>query len=329
MPSSISLQLDDSSIPHPIIPPFLQPGDTIAIVATARWVTPEQLQPALDTIHAWGYKTKVGKHVHEKNFQLAGTDKQRTSDLQYALDDEEVKAILVARGGYGTARVVEHIELSRFCKKPKWICGYSDVTALHSVLANLGIASIHSTMPVSFHAATAQALQTLRLALCGQLREVVWTDETNSHRAKKTDIAVSDAILVGGNLSVLYSMMAGRGDFVANNTILFLEDVSEYLYHIDRMMTALRSGGKCFGLRAIVVGGLTEMKDNTREFGFAEDNAWGHTAEDTISQFGEELRIPVVFNFPAGHISDNRAFYLGTKVSLRLQQNQCTLRFQT
>ena len=183
------------------IPRFLKKGDTIAIVATARWISSEQLQPALDIIHGWGFHTKIGANAHTRDFQLAGNDDERAADLQSALDDETVSAILIARGGYGTVRVIDKLDFSGFIRNPKWICGYSDITVLHQHLAQMRIASIHSTMPISFPDATTDALENLRQCLSGELSSVRWTSE------QTTNAGISDCRILGGNLSVLFSLL--------------------------------------------------------------------------------------------------------------------------
>ncbi|MDZ4822803.1 MAG: LD-carboxypeptidase [Flavobacteriales bacterium] len=314
-----------------IVPPYLKPGDTIAIVATARWLTHQQLQPALNILHLWGFKTKIGNHVFTPHFQLAGTDDERTADFQTALDDPAVKAILIARGGYGTVRIIDGIDFSGFLKNPKWICGYSDVTVLHSLLNAQGIATIHSTMPYSFPKATAAALETLRLALTGELNEVTW-----SVKILNSEVPVptkpEPIPLIGGNLSLLYSTLGSnrQPDTFREPTepcILFLEDVDEMLYHIDRMMMALKRASVLERVQTIIVGGLTQMRDNTTAFGFPDENPWGFSANETVQRLGDMLQIPVLSGFPAGHLDDNRAFYLGRNVSLKLNDNVANITF--
>ncbi len=311
------------------IPSFLQPGDTIGIAATARWVTPEQLQPAIDLFHSWGFKTKIAANVHTQHFQLAGADELRALELQKMLDDEQIKAIIIARGGYGTVRVIDLLDFTQFLKKPKWICGYSDITILHAHLNTLGIASIHSTMPISFPDATQEALHDLQLALTGNLK---------SHEVDNSEIEISHSSLVqlpilGGNLSVLYSMLGSRSlahwqAATAAGYFLFIEDVDEMHYHLDRMMMALLRADILKNARAIICGGMTQMKDNTLHYGFTNDNPWGYDAMATVKRVAEKLNIPVVSNFPAGHQNDNRAFYVGLPAVINLSKEKVTIAYQ-
>jgi muramoyltetrapeptide carboxypeptidase len=307
------------------IPSFLKTGDTLAIVATARWVTPAQLAPAIELIQSWGFRVKTGKHVYTQNFQLAGTDDERAADFQEALDDPEVKAILIARGGYGTIRVLDKLDFTSFFKSPKWICGYSDVTALHAFLNTRGVATIHSTMPISFPDATPEALENLRLALNGELKSVAFYSEA---QVNNMETARKSAPVFGGNLSVLFSLLGSETFIPSEPYFLFVEDVDEMQYHMDRMMMGLKRSGELDSALGIIVGGLTQMKDNTMEFGFKADNPWGSSAEQTITRIGEELGVPVHFGFPAGHQSDNRAFYLGMPARIGFSEVKVLLTFE-
>jgi muramoyltetrapeptide carboxypeptidase len=305
------------------IPPFLKKNDTVGVVATARWISEDVLQNAVSIVESWGYQVKVGQFVEERNFQLAGNDVQRAQDLQLMLDDPEIKAIIIARGGYGTVRLLDRLNFDWFRKSPKWICGYSDVTALHSLVnSNLSIASIHSTMPISFPHATPEAMENLRLALCGELREIRW----KSPISRTGDFTLQGSVL-GGNLSVLYSLLGSSDQLKINGNFLFIEDVDEMAYHMDRMMMALKRSGSLNKARALLVGGLTQMRDNTKAFGFELDNSWGKSAEEIIHDIAAELNLPVIFGFPAGHQNDNRAFYLGVNGTLSTIQGESVLQF--
>lgn len=294
--------------------PFLQSGDTIGICATARWVTEEQLQPALDRIHSWGWKTKVMPQVFFQNGQLAGSDEQRTQGLMDCLLDPEIKAILIARGGYGSVRVVDQISDVVLLDNPKWLCGYSDITVLHNRWNNLGIPSIHSTMPISFPDATPLALDQLRNALCGQWQERVWTAMGNVN-------VPMEAPIVGGNLSVIYAQLGSSTQLDAKGKFLFLEDVDEMIYHLDRMLMGLKRAGVFDGIKGLLLGGFTQMKDNTRQFGFSTDNPWGPSVQEIFWQLSKELNVPIAFDFPAGHWEHNEAFFLGMNVRLKGEVN--------
>lgn len=306
-----------------IIPPFLKEGDCIGIAATARWITPEQLKPALELIHSWGFRTKQAGNLHEKNFQLAGKAEQRRGEFQKMLDDEEIKAILIVRGGYGTVHILDELDFSRFEKNPKWICGYSDITALHTEMYRRNIASIHSTMPISFPVATPEALENLRKALTGELREISW--QTNSEQ----NLHLENIRITGGNLSVIYSLLASSSLKTPEaDSVIFIEDVDEMYYHIDRMLTGLSRAGYFEKTQAILTGGMTLMKDNTPAFGFETDNPWGIPPEESVLQIAKKVDSPVVFGFPAGHQNDNRAFYLGVKSELKVSGGRALLHFQ-
>jgi muramoyltetrapeptide carboxypeptidase len=302
------------------IPPFLKSGDCIGIAATARWVSAEQLQPALDLFTSWGLRVKVAANVLKPNFQLAGAALERTNGLQELLDDDDVKAIIIARGGYGTIHTIDTLDFSRFKQNPKWIAGYSDITVLHAHLNSRGISTIHSTMPISFPDATKQALENLRLALFGELHEFA--------SIEKADVTEVSGNLMGGNLSVLYSLIGSDSWRKTADVILFIEDVDEMLYHLDRMLWGLYRSGILSNVKAIVCGGFTQMKDNTKAFGFPSENPWGADESAIIRGLAERLQVPVVFGFPAGHLSDNRAFYLGQMVTLTSQNGYPILRYQ-
>jgi muramoyltetrapeptide carboxypeptidase len=245
------------------------------------------------------------------------------------LDDDEVKAIIIARGGYGTVRVIDQLDFTSFLQKPKWICGYSDITILHAHINTLGIASIHSTMPISFPEATQEALLDLQLALTGQLKK----HEVSHAENDKWALPITSQLpILGGNLSVLYSMLGSRSlaQWEAATTagyFLFIEDVDEMHYHIDRMMMALLRADILKNARAIICGGMTQMKDNTVHFGFTNDNPWGYDAMATVKRVAEKLNIPVVSNFPAGHQNDNRAFYVGVPATINQAKEKVTIEY--
>jgi muramoyltetrapeptide carboxypeptidase len=302
------------------IPPFLKSGDKIGVAATARWITPAHLERASSLFSAQGWELVVAENVFEQEFQLAGNDARRASGLQKMLDDPDIRAIVIARGGYGTVRVIDQLDFSKWKNHPSWICGYSDITVLLSHLVKMGYSSIHSSMPVSFDDCTEAALTTLCEALKGDLRKVEF--ETSP----ETNVETSGR-LVGGNLSVLYSVLGSVSYPTLEETILFIEDVDEMVYHIDRMMMGLARAGVLSGVKAILVGGLTQMKDNTKSFGFQVDNPFGGDALSMIRRVGEAYQIPVVSGFPAGHQSDNRAFYIGRHVTITAQEGRAVLRW--
>jgi muramoyltetrapeptide carboxypeptidase len=297
-----------------IVPPYLQKGDTVAIVATARKHLNDDLKNIQEFLENWGLKTVIGSSIGLDNNQLAGTDEERAKDFQTQMDNPNVKAIWCVRGGYGTVRMVDLLDFSKFKQNPKWIIGFSDVTVLHSHLNNLGFQSIHGMMPVNIPRATPEAKESLRKALFGKsLSYIIPYDAMN-----KTGVARGE--LVGGNLSIIYSLFGSESAIDCTDKILFLEDLDEYLYHIDRMMMNLKRNGCLESLKGIVIGSMTKMNDN--------DIPWGKNALEIIQEVTKKYNIPMVFNFPAGHIPDNRALIFGRQVTLEVSENGTVLKFE-
>jgi muramoyltetrapeptide carboxypeptidase len=286
-----------------IRPSYLKPGDTIGMTCPARKISLEEIQPAIQLFENWGLKVLVGDTVGKSDRQFGGTDAERRADLQRMLNNPEVKAVISARGGYGTVRIMDDLDLSAFMDHPKWIVGFSDLTFLHAQLnSNIGVETIHATMPLTMPANTPEAVDSLRRALFGEKLSY----EFSAHPLNRNGVMQGE--LIGGNLSILYSILGTKTILQTSNNILFIEDLDEYLYHIDRMMMALKRAGKLANLKGLVVGGMTEMKDNTVPF--------GKTAEEIIWEHVREYDYPVCFGFPAGHIADNRAIYLGRAAAI-------------
>ncbi|MFZ4401064.1 MAG: S66 peptidase family protein [Bacteroidales bacterium] len=291
-------------------PPSLQAGDKIAIIATARKISQQELQPAVEMLRKWGFDPVYGRNLFRENHQFSGTDQERAEDLQWALDDENIKAVLCARGGYGSVRIIDSIDFSKFQLKPKWVIGYSDVCVLHSHIHQvLYIETLHAIMPVNFpkDGTENQSLITFKKALHNE--NIKYT--TTAHPLNRNGNA--EGIIVGGNLSILYSLSGTTSDINTDGKILFIEDLDEYLYHIDRMMMNLKRNGKLAKLAALIVGGMTDMNDNTVPY--------GKTAEEIISDAVAEYSYPVCFQFPAGHQDDNRALILGREIILKIGEN--------
>ena len=286
-----------------IAPPFLKKNDTVAIVSTARKVSFKEIQPAINLLNSWGLQVVLGKTIGLKYNQFAGTDAQRAEDFQEMLDNSNIKAIWCARGGYGTVRIIDLLDFSNFKNNPKWIIGFSDITVLHSHIYNLGYQTIHATMPLLVKENTKKALQTLKLCLFGALPSYT----IKSSRFNKLGLATGE--LIGGNLSVIYSLLGSPTNINTNGKILFLEDLDEYLYHIDRMLQNLKRNGVFKDLNGLIIGGMSQMHDNKVPFG---KNA-AQIILDSVSTYN----FPVVFNFPAGHIKNNNALVFGKKVQLR------------
>ncbi len=297
------------------IPSRLKKGDKIALVATARKISPEEIQFAIDTIKGWGLEVVLGSTIGKEAFQFAGTDEERLADFQTQLDNDSVKAIICARGGYGTVRFVDEIDFRKFSKKPKWICGYSDITVLHSHLLSVyQIASVHSTMPLSFKENTEDSLESLRDLLFGENVSYKFSYHPLNKFGKE------EGILCGGNLSLLQNLSGTDSDIDTDDKILFIEDVDEYLYHFDRMMQWLKRSGKLENLAGLVVGHLTKMKN------LDESKPFGKTAEEIIMEAVSEYEYPVCFGFPAGHENDNRAMIIGGEYLLDVNEQNTLLK---
>ncbi|RNL83385.1 LD-carboxypeptidase [Sinomicrobium pectinilyticum] len=297
-----------------IFPPNLKKGDTVAIVATARSFQPEDLQPAIDTLRGWGLHVVPGKTIGPEYHQLSGTDKARARDLQNMLDNPAIKAIWAARGGYGTVKIVDMLDFTRFRQKPKWIIGYSDVTVLHSHIHNLGIATLHATMPINVKKNSEETIQSLKKALFGEKLQYTIPSRVQN----RTGIA--EGKMVGGNLSILYSLLGSPSAIKTDGKILFIEDLDEYLYHIDRMMMNLKRNGYFDNIKALVVGGMTRMHDNSIP--------WGKDAIGIVKEIADKYNFPVCFDFPAGHLQDNRALVLGKEAKLTVARDSVTLEFE-
>ena len=286
-----------------IRPPFLNLGDKIGIVAPARKIGRKELEPSFEIIRSNGFEVVYTNSLFLEDNQFAGNDNVRTDDLQQMLDDESIKAIMFARGGYGSVRIIDKIDFSKFVVKPKWLIGYSDITVfLNHVVRNLGIQTLHASMPVNFTENTKSALESLFNVIVGKLPNY----EFEKYSLNRTGNA--EGILTGGNLSVLYSLLGSASFPKTDGSILFLEDLDEYLYHIDRMMMGLKRAGKLTNLAGLLVGGMSDMNDNAVPF--------GKTAEEIIWDTVNEYDYPVYIGFPAGHIKDNRALVMGGNVRL-------------
>jgi muramoyltetrapeptide carboxypeptidase len=292
-----------------VVPPFLRTGDRIRIVAPAGKVQKEKVAPGIELLQDEGYEVIVGKHVFGKHFQYSGNDQQRAADLQEAINDQETKAIICARGGYGTVRLIERLDFSPLLKKPKWLVGFSDITILHSVLNKLGIASIHGAMP-GFFLENKKPTRSF-FSLMDLLKTGKSGCETPVNPQNRKGNCSGE--LIGGNLSLIYSLQGSAWQLDTTGKILLIEDVSEYLYHLDRMMQNLRLTGQLKTLAGLVVGGFTELKDN--------DSPFGQTAYEIILEAVHDYHFPVCFDIPIGHIPKNLAVMLGGKYQLEVAEN--------
>ena len=292
-----------------ILPKYLSRGDLIQIVAPARFVDREYIEFAIAKLSEFGLRAEPGKNLYKQKNQFAGTDAERLEDINAAIRNPEVRGILCARGGYGSVRIIDKIDIAALKKDPKWIAGYSDMTAiLNYILAEANIAGIHGTMPVNFAKNTDESIQYLVNILSGNEN----TYAAPTHKLNRTGMA--EGSMVGGNLSMLYSLLGSRTQPNTDGNILFLEDLDEYLYHIDRMMMALKRAGMFENLAGLIIGGMSDMNDNTVPF--------GKSAEEIIHDQVSEYSFPVCFNFPSGHIDDNRAWIHGKKIRLTVKNDQ-------
>ncbi len=293
-----------------IRPPYLKEGDTVALVASARKVSKMEIKPTIDLLTSWGLKVSPGKNLYKDSNQFAGTDEDRSGDLQRALNNKNVQAILFARGGYGSVRIVDDIDWKKFIKQPKWLIGYSDLTVIHShVNKNCGVETLHAPMSLNLSKLNDTCLNVFKQTIFGQ--SLRYSSSKQLPQLEKLNRkGKAKGQLVGGNLSVLYSLLGSPSDVDTMGKILFLEDLDEYLYHIDRMMMNMKRNGKLKDLAGLIVGGMTEMKDNQIPF--------GKTAEEIIHAAVSEYNFPVVYGFPAGHIPNNYPLILGSDVTLNV-----------
>lgn len=296
------------------IPPYLQTGDTIAIVSTARKITRTEIDIAIRAIEKQGFKVKIGKTIGLENNQMAGTDKEKILDFNDQIYDPKVKAILCARGGYGSVRIVDHLDFDHLKKYPKWIIGYSDVTTIHQALFSQEICtSLHATMPINFSDSEEAKLNidSMFNALKGEKLIQSFAPHPLNRLGK------SSGKVIGGNLSILYSLCGSRSNHMNfSGKILFLEDLDEYLYHVDRMMMNLKRNGILDNLSGLIIGGMSDMNDNSIPF--------GKNADEIIYEHVEDYTYPVAFNFPAGHTEKNRALKMGCPLDLKVTKDQST-----
>jgi len=283
-------------------PPYLKAGDKIAITCPAKKL-PNPMTDAINLLQSWGLEVVLGDTVNASWHQFAGNDEFRAKDFQRFIDDDSIKAIIAARGGYGTVRMIDMVDFSRFATHPKWVVGFSDITLLHAHLfANFNAPSIHGQMPMTIPDASKRSLDTLRKALFGEAISYQLEPHVLNRHGE------GEGLLIGGNLSLLLSLSGSVSDMDYSGKILFIEDVSEYLYSIDRMLRALKRAGKLAKLKGLIVGGFTDVKDN--------DIPFGQTVPEIVMDVVKEYGYPVCFDFPAGHVPDNCSLVLGKKMTL-------------
>ena len=314
--ANMNAETQNDSIPQTmklIQPDYLKAGDSIAIVAPAGILKNKRalIDKARELAEKWGLKVVIGEHVFYQNNHFAGTDKERAADFQKALDNSNIKAIWCARGGYGSVRILDILDFTKFKENPKWIIGYSDITAFHCHLNNLGFETVHGMMGTSMDfdpEENRQSIETLRKVLFGEVisYEIEPSQFNRSGKAKGQ--------LIGGNLTIVLTMLGSKSQLDTDGKILFIEEIGEYKYHIDRMLQSLKRAGYFNGLKGLIVGDISNVKKNTTK--------WGSSTEQLILDAVSEYNFPVVFNFPAGHEADNRALIMGREVSLDVQKEK-------
>lgn len=299
-----------------IAPEKINPGDKIRIVAPAGKIKEERVLPAVNWLKGKGYVVEIGEFVFSNHYQFAGTENQRLADLQLALDDPDCKAIFCARGGYGTVQLIDKISFDNFLKYPKWVVGYSDITILHLAIQKLGVETIHGSMPPFYFNQNMQANQNL-LSLIELLTSGVKRyDFQTGENLRPTKI---QAPIIGGNLSIICSLMGTKYEIDTNHKILFIEEVDEYLYHIERMLLQLKLAGKFDNLAGLIVGDFTNIKDNESPF--------GKNVREIISDLVQEYKFPVAFGFPAGHGETNLALNFGKNCNLEIGKTSFALSY--
>jgi len=296
-----------------ILPAFLKKGDKIAIAAPARKVSINELEPFIKLCRQHELEVVFTENLFSTQHQFAGSDQQRASDFQYWLDNSDVKAIISAKGGYGTARIIDALDFTKFKVSPKWLIGFSDFTVIHNhVNTNFNIATLHASMPAYLKE---DASEDLKLSFSTLIKALKGENLRYPIKPHLLNIAGNcKGTLVGGNLSVIYSIMGSASELNTDNCILFLEDLDEYLYHMDRMMVCLKRAGKLKKLNGILVGHMNSMHDNPIPF--------GQSVEEIIREHAYELNIPVYFGFDAGHLNPNFPLIFGTEVEI---ENNCLI----
>lgn len=294
------------------VPPYLRKGDTIGLVCPAGFMAIEKTESCVEILRNWGFKVIMGKSVGNQYHYFSGTDEERLTDLQQMLDNPEIKAILCARGGYGTSRIIDEINWKAFRKNPKWIIGYSDITVLHCHLfQKLGMASVHAPMAGAFADGEDEFVLSLKKAITGK----VLTYTTENHPFNRTGKAIGP--LLGGNLSLLAHLTGTPSMPSLKGAILFIEDVGEYLYNIDRMLLQLDRAGKLKNLAGMIIGGFTDSKDTITPI--------GKTAYELIADRISGYSFPVAFNFPVSHEKNNFALREGMNHTLKVSNSRVTL----
>lgn len=295
-------------------PPYLQAGQKIAIVAPAKSINQTEIDMAISIFESWGLQVILGQNLFNTHHQFAGTDEERAQDFQQMMDNPEIKAIICARGGYGTTRIVDKLDFTHFLQHPKWIVGFSDVTVLHSHLHNLNVETIHGVMPLLFPIQTEISIESLRRALFGKPLKITSVLSVINKPGE------AEGSVVGGNLTLFANAIGTSSEVDTEGKILFLEEVNEYLYHIDRMMVQLKRAGKLDKLAGLIIGQFTKIKDTRVLF--------GKTVYEIVSDLIREFDYPVCYNFPVGHERDNMTVICNRKAYLKVGEKRVEMAFE-
>lgn len=298
---------------HKIQPPFLKRGDEVAIISPAYAIDEKNVEDAVSVLEGWGLRVRLGKNVFRREGPFAGTEEERIHDLQEMTASAKIRAVFCSRGGYGLLKIIDKIDFSMLGRYPKWYVGFSDVTVLLTWLSERkNMMTIHGEMPLNYknRDKAPAALESLYDALFGGMKPLRWSGEFFRPRFARGEVT-------GGNLSLLYSLIGTPAEPKTRGRILFIEDTDEYFYHIDRMLTSMKLAGRLKGLSALLSGGFTKMEDT--------EIPWGKNAEQIISSVTDDYSYPVFTGFPAGHIDDNRAFYIGRRATIETKEGEAVL----
>jgi muramoyltetrapeptide carboxypeptidase len=300
---------------YKIQPEFLKPGDEVAIISPSFSIEEKKIVDAVSVLEKWGLRVHVGGNALKQSGPFAGTDEERLHDFQEMTNNPRIRAVFCSRGGYGISRIISKIDFSALKKNPKWYVGFSDITVLHMWLNEvIGVISIHGEMPVNYNnpEKTKGTFRSLQQALFGDLQSFKW--EGAFFRPGN-----ATGEITGGNLSLIYSLIGTPAEPVTDGKILFIEEVGEFFYHLDRIMISLKLAGKLEGLSALIVGGMNKIEETK--------TPWGKSIEETVFEIVRDYNFPLLFNFPAGHIANNRAFYIGRKAKIGVKGNKATLTY--